>query len=126
MPTTNINPRKKRRCHSREAARLLKKYVVVTAVGVEEAEGVVVIAVEIDAVAATMAVVATEVIGATVAMRSVGPEARAVVHRDRSILREIRRKSKMKESSWNNKSLNSRNLNKISRRCSAKIQSGLR
>ena len=104
----------------------MKKYVVVTAVGVEEAEGVVVIAVEIDAVAATMAVVATEVIGETVAMRSVGPEARAEAHRDRSILREIRRKSKMKESSWTNRSPNSRNLNKISRRCSARIQSGLR
>ena len=76
----------------------MRKFVVVTAVGVEEAEEVVVIAVEIDAVAITMAVVATEVIGATVAMRSVGPEARVVVHRDRSILPEIRRKSKMKES----------------------------
>ena len=70
----------------------MRKYAVVTAVGVEEAEEVVVIAVEIDAVAITMAVVATEVIAAAVAMRSAGLEARAVVHRDRSILREIRRK----------------------------------
>ena len=104
----------------------MRKFVVVTAVGVEEAEEVVVIAVEINAVAITMAVVASEVIAATVTMRSVEPEARAVVHRDRSILREIRRKSKMKESSWTNRSLNSRNLNKISRRYSARIQSGLR
>jgi len=126
MPTTNINPRKMRRCRSREADRPLKKFAVVTAVVVEEAEEVVVIAVEIDAVATTMAVAATEVIAATVAMRSVEPEARAVVHQDRSILREIRRKSKMKESSWTNRSPNSRNLNKISRRCSARIQSGLR
>lgn len=126
MPMTNINPRKMRRCHSREADRPLKKFAVVTAVGVEEAEEVVVIAVEIDAVATTMAVAATEVIAATVAMRSVEPEARAVVHQDRSILREIRRKSKMKESSWTNRSRNSRNLNKISRRYSARIQSGLR
>lgn len=104
----------------------MKKFAVVTAVGVEEAEEVVVIAVEIDAVATTMAVAATEVIAATEAMRSVEPEARAVVHQDRSILREIRRKSKMKESSWTNRSRNSRNLNKISRRYSARIQSGLR
>ena len=126
MPTTNINPKKMRKCRSREADHPLRKFVVVTAVGVEEAEEVVVIAVEIDAVAITMAVVATEVIAAAVAMRSAGLEARAVVHRDRSILPEIRRKSKMKESSWSNKSLNSRNLNKISRRYSARIQSGLR
>ena len=126
MPMTNINPRKMRRCRSREADRPLKKFAVVTAVVVEEAEEVVVIAVEIDAVATTMAVAATEVIAATVAMRSVEPEARAVVHLDRSILREIRRKSKMKESSWTKRSPNSRNLNKISRRYSARIQSGLR
>jgi hypothetical protein len=126
MPTTNINPKKMRRCRSREADHPLRKYAVVTAVGVEEAEEVVVIAVEIDAVAITMAVVATEVIAAAVAMRSAGLEARAVVHRDRSILREIRRKSKMKETRWSNRSLNNRNLNKISRRCSARIQSGLR
>lgn len=56
--------------------------------GAEEAEEVAVIAVEIDKVATTMAAEATVVIEET-AMRTVGAEARVVVHRDRSTLREI-------------------------------------
>ena len=94
MPETNINQRKKRRCLSREAVRQLKNFAVVTAVGGEEAEEVAVIAVEIDEVATTLAAVVTVVIGAT-AMRTLGPEARVVVHRDRSILLEIKRKAMM-------------------------------
>ena len=94
MPETNINQRKKRRCLSREAVRQLKNFAVVTAVGGEEAEEVAVIAVEIDEVATTLAAVVTVVIGAT-AMRTLGPEARVVVHRDRSILLEIKRKARM-------------------------------
>ena len=94
MPETNINQRKKRRCLSREAVHQLKNFAVVTAVGGEEAEEVAVIAVEIDEVATTLAAVVTVVIGAT-AMRTLGPEARVVVHRDRSILLEIKRKARM-------------------------------
>lgn len=94
MPETNINQRKKRRCLSREAVHQLKNFAVVTAVGGEEAEEVAVIAVEIDEVATTLAAVVTVVIGAT-AMRILGPEARVVVHRDRSILLEIKRKARM-------------------------------
>ncbi len=90
----NIHRRKKRRCHSREAVLQLKNFAVVTAVGVE-AEEVAVIAVEIDAVATTLAAAATVVIKAT-ALRSVGPEARAVVRQDRSILQEIKRKTTTK------------------------------
>ena len=77
------------------AVRQLKNFVVVTAVGAEEAEEVAVIALEIDEVATTMAAVAIVVIGAT-AMRTVGPEARVVVHQDRSILLEIKRKARRK------------------------------
>ena len=95
MPETNINQRKKRRCHLRVGVHQLKKFAVVTAVGAEEAEEVAVIAVEIDEVATTMAAVGTVVIGAT-DMRTVGPEARVEVHLDRSILREIKRKARRK------------------------------
>jgi hypothetical protein len=94
MPETNINQRKKRRCLSREAVHQLKNFAVVTAVGGEEAEEVAVIEVEIDEVATTLAAVVTVVIGAT-AMRTLGQEARVVVHRDRSILLEIKRKARM-------------------------------
>lgn len=88
MLESNMNRRKKRRCLSRAAVHQLKNFAAVIAVGAEEAEEVAVIAVEIDEVATTMAVEATVEIVAT-AMRNVGAEARVVVHRDRSTLREI-------------------------------------
>ena len=91
-----MNRRKKRKCHLREAALQLKNFAVVTAVGAEaEAEVVAVIAVEIDEVATTLAAVATVVIGAKT-MRSVGPEVRAVVRQDKTILQEIKRKTTTK------------------------------